>query len=65
MHSHLYARSLNFCCVAVLFTAIFSAFLAVASVRGAKLLHNRMLSNVLRCPMAFFDTTPIGRILNR
>lgn len=28
-------------------------------------LHNRMLNGVLRCPMDFFDRTPIGRILAR
>ena len=28
-------------------------------------LHNRMLSAVLHSPMSFFDTTPLGRIVNR
>jgi len=42
-----------------------SLFLYLATVEGAKTLHNNMLSNVLRSPMSFFDTTPQGRILNR
>ncbi|KAB7503947.1 Multidrug resistance-associated protein 1 [Armadillidium nasatum] len=35
------------------------------AINASKGLHNRMLDNVLRCPMTFFDQTPIGRIVNR
>lgn len=42
-----------------------SMFLYLATLKGARTLHDNMLSNVLRSPMAFFDTTPQGRILNR
>eukprot|EP00933_Yihiella_yeosuensis_P000860 TRINITY_DN101376_c0_g1_i1.p1 TRINITY_DN101376_c0_g1~~TRINITY_DN101376_c0_g1_i1.p1 ORF type:complete len:709 (+),score=126.58 TRINITY_DN101376_c0_g1_i1:186-2129(+) len=34
-------------------------------VRISRQLHQRMLSSVLRQPVLWFDTTPIGRVLNR
>lgn len=38
---------------------------ALGAIRAARSLHNRLLGNILRLPMAFFDTTPLGRIVNR
>ncbi|XJO76494.1 hypothetical protein BDV3_007007 [Batrachochytrium dendrobatidis] len=35
------------------------------SYNASKKLHSSMLNRVLNAPMRFFDTTPIGRILNR
>ncbi|KAJ2668835.1 hypothetical protein IWW42_004971, partial [Coemansia sp. RSA 1085] len=35
------------------------------SIRASTLIHKNMLVSVLRSPMAFFDVTPLGRILNR
>ena len=35
------------------------------SVRAAKNLHKALLISILKCSMQFFESTPVGRILNR
>lgn len=35
------------------------------TIHGSSKLHSGMAKSVLRSPMSFFETTPIGRILNR
>ncbi|ESW20774.1 hypothetical protein PHAVU_005G013500 [Phaseolus vulgaris] len=42
-----------------------SYWLIVSSLRAAKRLHNAMLDKILRAPMVFFQTNPVGRIINR
>ncbi|KAF3988772.1 hypothetical protein FT663_03860 [Candidozyma haemuli var. vulneris] len=37
----------------------------LCTINGSKKMHNDMATSVLRAPMSFFETTPIGRILNR
>lgn len=34
-------------------------------IRSARFLHSSMLESVIKSPMSFFDTTPLGRIINR
>ncbi|KAE9548400.1 hypothetical protein FO519_008381, partial [Halicephalobus sp. NKZ332] len=49
----------------VLFIGIASLPMALGMIIASKILHEKMLTNILRSPMAFFDVTPLGRILNR
>ena len=51
--------------IVALFLLIYAALLANRAVAASRVLHHRMLSAVLRAPLAFFETTPAGRILNR
>ena len=45
---------------------MFSAFtLALGKIQAARKLHQGLLDNKFHTPQAFFDTTPIGRIINR
>ncbi|XP_030603605.1 canalicular multispecific organic anion transporter 1-like [Archocentrus centrarchus] len=48
-----------------LFVFFGTLLLANASVDASRILHSRLLNNILRVPMVFFDTTPTGRVVNR
>jgi hypothetical protein len=39
--------------------------IAYGACAGSLVLHSGLLSHILHCPLAFFEATPIGRILNR
>ncbi|XP_042459531.1 ABC transporter C family member 2-like [Zingiber officinale] len=49
----------------VLVTLTNSYWLIVSSLYAAKRLHDAMLHSILRAPMVFFHTNPLGRIINR
>ncbi|XP_028632028.1 canalicular multispecific organic anion transporter 1 [Grammomys surdaster] len=45
---------------------LISSLWSIYACRGAsRTLHEQLLTNMLRAPMRFFDTTPTGRIVNR
>lgn len=48
--------------IGVLIATLVSAY---SAIRASRSLHASMLFAVLRSPMSFFDTTPLGRIVNR
>lgn len=48
-----------------LFASFAWAAMSKGVLAGAFKLHNNMLIRILKCPISFFDVTPLGRILNR
>ncbi|KAG0344609.1 hypothetical protein BG004_004331 [Podila humilis] len=52
---------------AFMITNVLSGYftMVMAAIRASTRLHDRLLSNMLQLPMSFFDTTPLGRIVNR
>ncbi|PHH81899.1 hypothetical protein CDD82_7590 [Ophiocordyceps australis] len=46
-------------------TFLFSLLLSVLGTRASRVMLRNAVTRVLRAPMSFFDTTPLGRITNR
>ena len=46
-------------------TMTLSLVILLHALNASKKMHNSMLNCIVRGPMAFFDTTPIGRVMNR
>ncbi|KDO25421.1 hypothetical protein SPRG_09363 [Saprolegnia parasitica CBS 223.65] len=49
----------------VLMIAVRALTVSLAGLRASKSLFNELTQSLLRAPMRFFDTNPVGRILNR
>eukprot|EP00833_Pecoramyces_ruminatium_P000081 jgi/Orpsp1_1/1174113/evm.model.c7180000048971.1 len=45
--------------------AIFSIIVAYAGITAAKKIHKDAIATIISAPISFFDTTPLGRIINR
>jgi ATP-binding cassette subfamily C (CFTR/MRP) protein 4 len=52
--------------VSVIVLALIRSFATFAlTMKASRLLHDRMTLSVLRAQIEFFDTNPLGRIMNR
>uniref|UniRef100_A0A4W3JSC8 ATP-binding cassette, sub-family C (CFTR/MRP), member 10 n=1 Tax=Callorhinchus milii TaxID=7868 RepID=A0A4W3JSC8_CALMI len=47
------------------FTALRAFLFAYSAIRAATTIHNKLLKQVLKATVTFFDMTPVGRIVNR
>ena len=59
---HIYAA---LCLGGVLALTVRSIFMAIHRLSASRLLHEELTNSIMRAPVSFFDTEPIGRILNR
>ncbi|CAI9573115.1 unnamed protein product [Staurois parvus] len=48
-----------------IFTALRALLFALGTVHAATAIHRRLLQRVLQATVTFFDSTPVGRIINR
>ncbi|KAF9362482.1 hypothetical protein BGX34_006059 [Mortierella sp. NVP85] len=51
--------------VAVVFASLTNFYTIFGGIAASRTLHRRLLHKVIRAKVRFFDTTPIGRIINR
>ncbi|XP_065914062.1 ATP-binding cassette sub-family C member 4-like isoform X2 [Dysidea avara] len=49
----------------ILITLLKGLFGYITCLNASRNLHNKMFSAILRAPILFFDTNPVGRVLNR
>eukprot|EP01125_Pyxidicula_operculata_P020167 TRINITY_DN73_c2_g1_i1.p1 TRINITY_DN73_c2_g1~~TRINITY_DN73_c2_g1_i1.p1 ORF type:complete len:1092 (+),score=213.81 TRINITY_DN73_c2_g1_i1:119-3394(+) len=51
--------------VTIILTMLRGFLFSELNLRSSTSIHNSIFKNVMHAPMSFFDTTPMGRILNR
>jgi len=49
----------------ILMNLLYSVFMSFNGLRASKRIHRDAISRVIMAPISFFDTTPLGRIINR
>jgi len=55
----------GFGCLQALFVMVEVYFLAIGCLSASTKIHRTLLCRILTAPASFFDTTPLGRIINR
>uniref|UniRef100_A0A2D4J560 ABC transmembrane type-1 domain-containing protein n=1 Tax=Micrurus lemniscatus lemniscatus TaxID=129467 RepID=A0A2D4J560_MICLE len=53
------------CCVGIMLCLVTSIAVEWTGLKVAKMLHCSLLNKIILAPMRFFETTPLGSILNR
>ena len=48
-----------------IFLFVSNLLLFLGTLSASSVIHERMMDRIFRAPMSFFDTTPVGRIMNR
>ena len=51
--------------IVIVLTFLFSTYMTTCGTKASRTMLQRAITRVLRAPMSFFDTTPLGRITNR
>lgn len=52
------------CMISIVLSALSNTLGQYGALKARKLVHQRMLNNIILSPLSFFDATPIGRIDN-
>lgn len=64
MHYYIYTYTV-LSLISVLISLSTNVSAQLIAIRAVRLLHDNLIDTLVRCPLRFFDKTPIGRIMNR